>query len=92
MMTDVMEVAERAYAKIDPLAEALHKLSNEVLALEFRELEIKKLIGATNYNLLMQRAVEARAELVRQGLPRNSTIKAALESNFDGAGEPAKDI
>ena len=56
--------AEKAEAQRDALAKALTSLSNEVMgSFPLVEYALRREMGNTNYNILLQRAEEARAAL-----------------------------
>ena len=63
---EMQKANARLIAAAPALLEALIKLSNEVHgSLPLAEFDLRQMIGNSNYNILMQRAEEARAAIAK---------------------------
>lgn len=79
-------------AEIERLRMALTKLSNEVLgAMPLLEVQTRRDLGNSNYNILIQRAEEARALLGDEQTPRTCPDgRQCYGACEGGAGCPAR--
>ena len=76
-----MYPARNVHYRAHVLLTALIKLSNEVLgSMPIVESAMRREIGDTNYNLLIQRAEEARALIASLEEPVNELTLAALRA------------